>query len=53
MATEAVPVSELKRGLLQEEAKALADKIASAPESDKTALYAKQDVLAAKLAAAA
>ncbi len=53
LAGEAVPVSDLNRAALQEQAKAIAGKIDSANEHDLAALKTQQDVIAAKIQAAA
>jgi F-type H+-transporting ATPase subunit epsilon len=53
LADEAIPVSELNHDALEVEAKALADKIAATPEADRETLLEQQEIIAAKLQAAA
>ncbi|MFA5041672.1 MAG: ATP synthase F1 subunit epsilon [Bdellovibrionales bacterium] len=53
LATEATPVSELDKAEIQKEAKELAAKLADCAEEDRAALLIQQEVLAAKLQAAA
>jgi F-type H+-transporting ATPase subunit epsilon len=53
LADEAMPVAQLDRAALEEEARELSDKIASAPEESRTPLLAQQEIIAAKVKAAA
>jgi F-type H+-transporting ATPase subunit epsilon len=53
LADEAIPVKQLNRFALETEAKTLADKIAATPEAERDALLVLQEVVTAKLAAAA
>ena len=53
LADEATPVANLNCAQIEEQAKAVAEKIAATPEPDRAALLALQAVLAAKLQAAA
>jgi F-type H+-transporting ATPase subunit epsilon len=53
LADEAIPVSALNRGALEEQSKVLAEKIAAAASADRAALLAQQVILDAKLLAAA
>ena len=51
LADEAIPVSELNRSALEEQAKVLAEKLAAA--ADRAALQSQQEILSAKIQAAA
>ena len=53
LATEATPVANLNRPALQEEAKALATQITSAEDAALEALQVQQEIVAAKIDAAA
>ena len=52
-ADEAIPVGELKRNLLEEQGKALAEKLATASEAERTTLLAQIEIIEAKLQVAA
>ena len=53
LATEAMPVAELNRAKLEEQAKALADQLAAGSVADHAALIAQQETVLAKLQFAA
>jgi len=53
LAEDAVTVAELNRGALQSEMTALSEQLANASEEDRQALQTKQEILTAKILAAA
>jgi F-type H+-transporting ATPase subunit epsilon len=53
LAVEAIPVGDLDRASLEGQAKELADKLAAATDSDRVAIHMQQQIIAAKIQAAA